>query len=170
MVEKPDCRDRETYILVTLHLEDIFRTENNELRRIKELARNIEDGIEKLSPFIQQTTASVCPRCTDVCCISKHGYYDYDDLVYISALGLKLPPYDFGRKDSDPCQFLSGRGCSLKRTMRPSGCNWYFCENLLEEMEQKPGYRAFDDSLRDAAHLWIEMIEAFFGFSTLRKR
>jgi hypothetical protein len=170
MVEKPDCRDRETYIREIFHLEDIFHMQEDELYRIKGLVRKIEDGIEKLSPFIQLTTASVCPRCTDVCCISEHGYYDYDDLVYISALGVKLPPYEFGRKDSDPCQFLSASGCLLKRSMRPSGCNWFFCDNLLEEMEQKAGYRAFDDSLRDVAHLWIEMIKVFSEFSTLRKR
>jgi hypothetical protein len=168
MAEKPDCRDRDTYIRVILHLEDIFSKQVNGLQRVKTLAQKIKNGIEEISPFIQQTTLSVCPRCTDVCCISKHGYYNYEDLVYISALGLKLSSYEFGRKDSEPCQFLNRNGCSLKRSIRPSGCNWYFCDSLLEEMEQRAGYRAFDDSLLNVAHLWIEMIEEFSGISSLQ--
>jgi hypothetical protein len=169
MPARPDCRDPETYIRLTLDLQDIFRMESDNLRRIRELAREIEAGIEILSPFIQQVTSSVCPRCTNVCCISKHGYYNYEDLVYISALGLEAPPCEFERRDSDPCQFLAENGCSLRRPIRPSGCNWYFCDDLFDEMEQDPGYPAFDDSFRDVALLWTGMTEAFSKFSSLRE-
>ncbi len=167
MVGKLDCKDHETHTRVILRLEDIFRVRRNDLHRITELAQRIKDGFEDISPFVQETTGTVCPRCTNVCCVSKHGYYNYEDLVYVSALGLKISSYEFGRKDSDPCQFLSGSGCSLERSTRPSGCNWYFCDPLLEEMEQRAGYRAFDDSLLNVAHLWIEMIEEFSGISSL---
>jgi hypothetical protein len=49
----------------------------------------------------------------------------------------------------------------MERSIRPSGCNWYFCDSLLDRMEVMPDYKIFDDSLRDAAELWLEMMEEF---------
>jgi hypothetical protein len=115
---------------------------------------------------IQQTTEIVCPQCKNVCCISKHGYYPFEDLVYLHALGIKPPPLQFRKNDASPCQFLAKTGCTLERSMRPSGCNWYFCDSLLDQLEDTPGYPAFDDSLQDAATLWMEMMEEFSSISS----
>ncbi len=161
MFGTPDCRNRNTYNHTIKHLEESFLKHGHRLQKVKELALQIKDRIEKISPFIQQTTRTVCPDCKDVCCISKHGYYNHEDLIYIHALDLKPPDYEFGRKDSEPCQFLSESGCSLDRPFRPSGCNWYFCEPLLDHMEKMPDYQEFDNSLRDIAELWMEMMKEF---------
>lgn len=161
MVENLACRDHDTYSQVILHLEEIFFHHGHKLQRVKDLAQKVKDGIERISPFIEQTTQTVCPDCKDVCCISKHGYYNFEDLVYLYALGLKLPIYEFGRKDTESCQFLSANGCSLKRPFRPSGCNWYFCDSLLNHMEKNPDYQQFDDLLGDIAELWMEMTDEF---------
>ncbi len=142
-------------------LKEIFHKHGIELQRVYELAARIKGKIERISPFIQQHTRIICPQCKDVCCINKHGYFNCEDLIYIYALDLKPPDYKFGGKDSDPCQFLSESGCSLDRPFRPSGCNWYFCESLLEHMEKNPDYQQFDDSLRDIAELWVEMMDEF---------
>lgn len=155
------CRDQNTYNRAIHQLEEILQKHGHKLQKVKELALNIKDGIERISPFIQQNTQVVCPDCKDVCCINKHGYYNYEDLIYISALGLKPSPYEFRRKDSDPCQFLTENGCSMERSFRPSGCNWYFCDSLFDRMEKLPEYQEFDNSLRDVAELWMKLMEEF---------
>jgi hypothetical protein len=157
----PECGDPETRHIATLRLEEIFGDSGPTSEKVKETARRIRTGIEKISPFIQQATLTVCPKCEDVCCISKHGYYNFEDLVYMHALGLKAPQHEPGREDSDRCQFLSEKGCCMDRAVRPSGCNWYFCSPLLDHMEKMPGYQEFDDSLREVAELWMEMMEEF---------
>ena len=156
-----DCRDPLTYDRMILFFEKTFSVHKDVLHRVKHLAEKIRDGIERLDPFIQQANQSVCPRCKEVCCISKHGYYKYEDLIYLFALGLKPPHMIFGRNDSDPCQFLIKTGCSMERWQRPSGCNWYFCDSLLDYMEPQPAYRDFDETLSNVAELWIEMVEEF---------
>ena len=161
MIENPNCRDQTIYSQTVSEIEEFFQTNSVQLLNIRELAENISRKIADISPFIQQATQKTCPACKDVCCISRHGYYNFEDLVYINALGLKPPPPDFERNDSDPCRFLTSHGCSIDRQFRPSGCNWYFCEALFDYMEILPGYQEFDDSLTAIAELWVKMIEEF---------
>jgi hypothetical protein len=143
------------------YIREVFNNQSYKLQRVRDLARKVKEGIEKINPFIQQSTEAVCPQCTNVCCINKHGYHNSEDLIYIHALGLQLPDYNFDRGDSAPCQFLSVRGCIMERSVRPSGCNWYFCDPLLEYMEARPEYGEFDNDLRDVAELWLALIDEF---------
>ncbi len=142
-------------------IEDIFDKQSHKLHRVKELGRKVKEGVEKINPFIQESTEAVCPQCANVCCINKHGYHNPEDFVYIYALGLQLPDYNFDRDGSSSCQFLSDRGCVMPRSVRPSGCNWYFCESLLDHMEARPEYGKFDEDLRDVAELWLGLIDEF---------
>jgi hypothetical protein len=169
MIRDLDCRDQNSYKQTVHYLEETFDNHGNKLQKVKEIAQRIKNEIAGISPFIQQTTQIVCPDCKDVCCINKHGYYNYEDLVYLYALGLKPPDYESRRKDTDPCQLLSENGCSLERPFRPSGCNWYFCDSLLESMEKRADYHEFDNSLQDVANLWMEMINEFDKISTLQR-
>jgi len=153
--------DQGEYNKLIRYIEGASHKHGKKLQKVRELAHMVREGIEKISPFIQQSTEAVCPKCENVCCINKHGYYNFEDLVYINALGLKPPEFDFGREDSTLCQFLSDRGCSLDRSVRPSGCNWYFCEFLLDHMEERPEYGEFDNDLRDIAELWLKLMAEF---------
>jgi hypothetical protein len=156
-----NCRDPLTYNHIIIFLEKTFSGNSEELKKVKELAQKIKTGIERISPFIQENTKTVCPHCRDVCCTGKHGYYNFEDLVYLYSLGLKPPHYGFVKKDSDPCQYLSETGCSMERSIRPSGCNWYFCDSLLDRMEKSAEYLNFDDEMRELAELWLSMMEEF---------
>ena len=120
--------------------------------------------ISNIDAFIQQHTSVVCPECRKVCCVNKHAHYECDDLIYILALGLEPHSYE-QRTDHEPCQFLSATGCRLDRTVRPSGCNWYFCDALYDSMEKASGkeYTAFDVSLQELADLWMELGAEFRG-------
>jgi hypothetical protein len=154
-------KDHDSYEKAIHSLGEIFRTDDGDLNKIRHLASSIKKTFEHISPFMQEATREVCPRCPDVCCISKHGYYTQEDLVYLFALGLKPPQMIFGKNDPDPCQFLLKTGCCMDRWLRPSGCTWYFCDSLLDYMELQPAYREFDEMLREVAELWIEMTEEF---------
>jgi hypothetical protein len=143
------------------YIREVFSNPSYKLQKVKQFAQKVREGIEQINPFIQQSTEIVCPGCMNICCINKHGYHNSEDLIYIQALGLRLPDYNFDGDDSAPCQFLSDKGCVMHRSVRPSGCNWYFCDPLLEHMEARPEYGKFDDGLRDVAELWLEMMDEF---------
>ncbi len=137
---------------------------DNELARVIENANAIKKKIAKLDNFIQKNTSEVCPQCENVCCINKHGYYDYQDLIYIFAIGLEDPVYKEGLQDTNPCQFLTEDGCVIERSKRPFRCNWYFCNPLLEHMGNGPAkpYRNFIHLFQGIMVLRKEMVEEFF--------
>lgn len=101
----------------------------------KKLADELKNAFYIVSPFIEKHTSIVCPTCKNVCCINKHGDYDDNDLIFMEALGIKVPPYSTDRKDTDPCRFLKEQGCSLERWERPYRCTFFFCDPLLKSLE-----------------------------------
>ena len=139
-------------------IRDLFQSHEKDLVRVVELAGQIRAMISIIDTFIQQYTSVVCPECPKVCCINKHAHYGCDDLIYIHALGLE-PDVCRQMTAHEPCQFLVATGCRLDRSVRPSGCNWYFCDALYDSMEKAPGqeYTDFDGSLQKLAELWMEL-------------
>jgi len=139
-------------------IRDFFYSNKENLLRVRELAQQVRAMISIIDTFIQLHTSAVCPECRKVCCVNKHAHYGYDDLIYMHALGLE-PYVREQRADHEPCQFLESAGCSLDRTVRPSGCNWYFCDALYDSMENAPvkEYADFDSSLQELADLWMEL-------------
>lgn len=125
----------------------------------------LKKAIETIDAFMQKHTAEVCPNCRNACCINRHGYYDYADLIYIQALGLKPPAYKKDVSDTDCCQFLSAAGCTIERSLRPFRCNWYFCGALLKSMEDgaaKP-YRQFQKEFQKVIELKKTVVDTFFS-------
>lgn len=162
-IENLRRRNPKIYRQANQHLNTIFYSYNDHLKKVMHIAGKVKQGFVHISPLIQKCNKEICPACSDVCCISKHGFYNYEDLIYLNALGFCPPDLKPGAKDSDPCQFLSFKGCVLERCFRPSGCNWYFCDPLLEYLESMPWYHEFDDLMREVAELWLKMIEEFFS-------
>ena len=127
-------------------IADVFRHHNGRLNRVRDIAAGIAEETEHLSVFIQQHTAVVCPECASVCCINRHSYHAFEDIVYIYALGEQIPQHTPGLDDSEPCQFLGKPGCAIPRYLRPYRCNWYFCSSLLAriaELSTMRHYRLF---------------------------
>ncbi len=126
----------------------------------KKLANELRTELNTITPFIQKHTSIVCPSCEKVCCINKHGYYDKEDIIFISALGIEIPLYKPDRKDTAPCRFLTEEGCSLQRWKRPYRCTWYFCEPLLESMSEDNSrvYRKFINSLQRLIAIRQELV------------
>jgi epoxyqueuosine reductase QueG len=126
-------------------LELFFKSTSGAPDAVTEKARLLKNAIEEVDAFIQHHTAKLCPLCQKVCCMNRFSYYDREDLIYIHALGLKPPAYKKGIDDTHSCQFISGQGCTIERTLRPFRCNWYFCIELISHMEAGPAksYREF---------------------------
>ena len=115
-----------------------------------ELASEVRDAYEELSPLIEALTSEVCPDCESVCCIDRHGTHECADLVYLGLLsGVDgegvVPPEPALVDDTLPCRHLGERGCGIARWRRPHRCTWYFCERLLDRLRQEDSrqYRKF---------------------------
>lgn len=90
---------------------------------------------DAVSSFIERHTQAVCPNCEKVCCIDRHGTYEKEDIVFLSAIGELRHDVRPKEPDTEPCRFLSPVGCGLPRIRRPFRCTWYFCTALLDEMQ-----------------------------------
>jgi len=153
--------DKEQLEEVRLLTKQFFTSHQNELNKVVNYAQAIRNLTDVIDSFIQQNTSVVCPHCQGVCCLNRHGYYDYEDLIYISAIGAAPPAYTEGIDDTAPCQFLSTSGCLLTRAIRPFRCNWHFCDALLTHMENGPArsYRNFINRFHEIIHLRKQMID-----------
>ncbi|MEK7333188.1 MAG: hypothetical protein AAB017_07410 [Nitrospirota bacterium] len=118
---------------------------------MEKLLPDLKKAFDAVSPYIQRHTSKVCPSCSKVCCINKHGNYDEVDMVFIRALGLDSADNKSDKPDTDPCRFLNKDGCSLPRYKRPFRCTWYFCERLLESMKADSAkeYKSFISVLQN---------------------
>lgn len=126
-------------------IASVFMRRHGELAEVRTLAGEVAELSEQSGEFIQAHTAVVCPSCARVCCATRHSFHEVADIIYLCALGESLPVYAEGRTGSDPCQFIGAQGCTVKRSLRPYRCNWYFCAPLLEHMQETAArdYRKF---------------------------
>jgi hypothetical protein len=123
-------------------------------------AEKLKHLLIETSPLIEQYTREVCPACANVCCKQKHGVFRERDVIYLNALGSDVPLYDESISPDSPCQFLSPGGCALPRWLRPFKCTWYFCDPILQAMNEGPGRenRRFIEALREMVRLYGELM------------
>lgn len=128
------------------------------------LANEIKYLILRLDPFIDFYSKKVCPSCLNICCLNKNSRYEYDDLIYILALREKFPIPEKDLNEKEPCYLLTEKGCKIPRYIRPSRCNWYFCKDLLSEMESAPArvFREFSNNFNKMLQLRQQMLDSFF--------
>lgn len=123
---------------------------------LREIAYEMREMFDLLSPFLEKHTSSICPACENVCCADKHGRYDGDDLLFLDALGIEVPSEETGRKyDDQSCRYMTERGCFLPRWMRPYRCTFFFCDRLLKSIQEGDTklYRAFIGYFQYLIHL-----------------
>lgn len=127
-------------------------TRSHTVQRLKQL-------LIESSPLIEAYTRQVCPSCTDVCCIQRHGLFTESDRGYLAALDEPVPPHDPLRPLEESCQFLTGAGCMKPRWQRAWKCTWYFCEPLLRALAEGPqrNARALSAALEEMGRLYEEM-------------
>lgn len=134
---------------------------NTESSTLSELADELRQAFNAVSPFIEKHTAMVCPECNKVCCIDKHGRYDKNDLEFLRALGVRKHHDLPEREESAPCRFLNEKGCSRERWERPFRCTQFFCDALLKSLENDNAklYRAFVEYLQHLISVRQRLLE-----------
>ncbi len=144
-------------------VEELFEKCGAELEKVREIAKGVSAAIENSGSFIERHTSVICPGCLKVCCINRHAYHELADIICICALGERPPVYKQETADTEPCQFLGERGCSIRRTLRPHRCNWYFCDGLLGHIQTVSAreYRRFIADLRDINQKREALVSAF---------
>ncbi|MBI4826153.1 MAG: hypothetical protein HY807_06990 [Nitrospirae bacterium] len=112
-----------------------------------EIAQELREAFNTVSPFIEKHTSIVCPGCKNICCADRHGRYDSDDIIFLKAIGADFVQDHSGRDENSTCRFMTATGCSLVRWMRPFRCTFFFCNPLLKSLENDNAklYRAFMD-------------------------
>lgn len=141
-----------------------FSAQNGDLDHVRKLAVEVAALVMSIDPLQQRACAAVCPDCMSVCCINRHAYHEHEDILYLAALGERMPAYRRGVPDSAPCQFIGERGCTVSRHLRPHRCNAYFCSPMLEHLESRPApeYREFINALERINRKREEMLEEFY--------
>jgi hypothetical protein len=108
----------------------------------RKIAEQFKRLLIESTPIIEEYTAKLCPACTDVCCKQKHGILRASDIRYLRALGETLPSRDKTRPLEGPCELMGPQGCVQPRWLRPFKCTWYFCEPLLNALQEAPPRKA----------------------------
>lgn len=124
------------------------------------IAEDLKHLLIQTSPFIERYTREVCPACINVCCRQKHGVFRERDRVYLNALANEVPLHNESVPPEGPCQFMGPAGCVRPRWLRPFKCTWYFCDQMLEAMNEGPRKerRRFIAELQEMVRLYNELI------------
>jgi len=107
-----------------------------------DIALKLKQLLIDSSPLIEEYTATICPVCIDVCCRQRHGLYREKDLGYLNGLGIVAPQRDEARSLEGPCESMGPGGCIQPRWLRPFKCTWFFCDPLLEALNNGPQKKA----------------------------
>ncbi|MCS7164513.1 MAG: hypothetical protein NZ845_05915 [Thermodesulfovibrio sp.] len=145
-------------------VDSLFKNFPENFEESMSLSREIKEIIVKIDPFIDVYAKKICSKCIDICCLNKNSRYEYDDLIYILALREQFPIPDRNLEDKEPCYLLTEKGCKIPRYLRPLRCNWYFCKDLLKEMETSPAraFREFSNMFNKMLYLRQQMLNSFF--------
>jgi hypothetical protein len=153
-------RDGEQWLRAGTLLEAAFRGQPSLAETMRRRAEEVRRLLSGLDAFIQERTARLCPACRTVCCRWENCRYDASDLVYLSALGMRVPEFTAGLEETGPCRFLAPTGCVMERDERPFRCTWHFCDALvayLSDEPQKP-VREFSRGFQQLQQARLEMM------------
>ncbi len=121
-------------------IDTIFSKKQFPLSKMIEIGNRLRDDYLRLEPILKGFTEKFCANCKNPCCVNRHGFPDFEDLVVQRCLGIKTRAYEKGLKDTSTCQFLGPEGCVLDRIERSYRCTWYFCDKVMDEFQRKAPY------------------------------
>ena len=133
--------------LINTTLKGIGRAKYQFLQRV---AKEMVEVYEELDLIIDKGIASFCARCLTPCCVNRHCFPDFEDLIFYITSNIGLPHLDYHAKEHERCTFLGERGCTLPRSSRSYRCTWYFCDFSLDEFEKMDNlaYQNLENALR----------------------
>ena len=90
-------------------------------RNTVEIAGQLKRLMVRGSPLLEEYTTQTCPACTEVCCRHKHGLFRERDAIYLTALGINVPPHDETRPPEGPANFSAMKDAPGAVGSGPSG-------------------------------------------------
>ncbi len=127
--------NEKAYLHTQKRVAKFFRDHENDLINVVNEAVKIKKTYTCLEFFCHDYTGPICSECLEPCCVNRHGFPDFEDLVIFQAMGIKAPCFDCDVVDTEPCQFLGPEGCILPRYQRSYRCTWYFCDYCMDEFQ-----------------------------------
>ena len=151
------------YIQTQREIADFFHHHQGQLSGVKTAAAGMRLTYRNLRHFFDDFTGPICSKCPEPCCVNRHGFPDFEDLVVFHAMGIKAPSFDCNVADTAPCQFLSPSGCLLPRQGRSYRCTWDFCNSCMDKFQQdeKWEFKKFQALMAQLARRRNSLLEQF---------
>ncbi len=132
-------------------------------RQIHHMSKCLKGTYTALEPYFRRYIEKVCKECENPCCVNRHGFPDFEDLIIFCALGECFGPFDCTQEDTEPCQFLGEKGCTLQRCERSYRCTWYFCDKVFDrfEAEDQKAFARFERLMDQLCQQRIDIIKSF---------
>jgi len=155
--------NHEAYLHVQEEIADFFSGHEEGLSAAVSAGRHIRAAYKGLEHFFTDFTGPVCMKCQNPCCVNRHGFPDYEDIVVFNAMGIKPPNFNCSTVDTEPCQFLSETGCILPRFRRSYRCTWYFCDYCMDKFQaqEETEFKKFEILMQDLSRNRIILLEQF---------
>lgn len=144
-------------------IDAIFSKKKFPILEMIEIGKRLKDDYLRLEPILKRFTEKFCASCKNPCCVNRHGFPDFEDLVVQRCLGIKSRAYEKGLKDTGTCQFLGPKGCVLERFERSYRCTWYFCDKVMDEFQKiaPKEFLSFEEVMRDLSRDRQRILEIF---------
>ena len=151
------------YLNTRIEIADFFLEHKRQLSDIMLAGSRIRNIYKRLEPFFDNFTGPICGKCPDPCCVNRHGFPDFEDLVLFQAMGTRPPDFNCMVNNTETCQFLSPGGCILPRHGRSYRCTWYFCDSCMDEFhnKQRAEYEKFKALMKRLSKKRILLLERF---------
>jgi hypothetical protein len=114
---------QEANISIDFHINRYY----HRLQPAMQIARDTLIGLESIFSCLDDLGQMTCPRCPDVCCLSASPWYDMRDLIFLHFNQLSIPRVQTIKNIKETCCYISHKGCTLPRIIRPWICTWYLC-------------------------------------------
>ena len=124
---------QEANIGIDYHLKLYF----HRLKASRQSARETRIRLESIFSSLDDLCLMTCPRCPDVCCLSASPWYDLRDLIFLHLNQLSIPLTQPISGFKETCCYLSHKGCTLPRIIRPWICTWYLCPAQTANLKKR---------------------------------
>jgi hypothetical protein len=121
---------QEANLSIDFHLKSDYP----ELKPAVQIAGRTHSHLETLFPSLDDLCLKTCPRCPDACCLSASPWYDFRDLVFLHLNHFPIPLTQTISAMKETCCYLSHKGCTLPRMIRPWICTWYLCPTQMAKI------------------------------------
>ena len=133
----PPWASRPAWQEANFSIETHVRRYQTELEQAALTARKLRHLLVSIFSDLDDLCMATCPWCPEPCCLSASPWFDFCDLLYLHLNQLEIPRTQPIHTYSDTCCYLSSRGCTLSRLIRPWICSWYLCPVQTAYMKKK---------------------------------